>query len=281
MLFDLSSPRRKTAVRIIFGGLAALFAVSFIGFGIGSDASGGIFDALGFGSDDSGADNPQFQEDIDAAKTDLAANPEDQNALLRLVEASLLAGNDEVEVDEETGAPLFTDAALAFYDDAIGAWEDYLALKPERPDDGIGAQILGIYINSFNNQIAEVPPDIDEIQETLEGAVVAAQVVAERQPSTNSYGTLAQYAFLAGDTKTAEEAAKNAVDEAGEAELESTEQFVKQAEKVGADFQERLKKAEKAEGDQTPEEAFGNPLQESLGGGSLGGATAPPAPPAP
>ena len=126
-----------------------------------------------------------------------------------------------------------------------------------------------------------MPPDIDEIQETLEGAVVAAQVVAERQPSTNSYGTLAQYAFLAGDTKTAEEAAKNAVNEAGEAELKNTEQFVKQAAKVGADFQERLKKAEKAEGDQTPEEAFGNPLQESLGGGSLGGATAPPAPPAP
>ena len=275
MLFDLSSPRRKTAVRIIFGGLAALFAISFVGFGIGSDASGGIFDALGFGSDDSGAENPQFQEDIDEAKAALAADPEDQNALLRLVEASLLAGNDEVEVDEATGAPLFTDAALAFYDDAIGAWEDYLALKPQRPDDGIGAQILGIYINSFNNLIAAVPPDINEIQESLDGAVVAAQVVAERQPSTNSYGTLAQYAYLAGDTKTGEAAAKTAVAEAGEAELESTERFVKQAEKVGSDFQERLKKAEKAEGEQTPEEAFGNPLQQSLGGG----ATAVPAPP--
>ncbi len=275
MLFDLSSPRRKTAVRIIFGGLAALFAISFVGFGIGSDASGGIFDALGFGSDDSGAENPQYQEDIDEAKAALAADPEDQNALLRLVEASLLAGNDEVEVDEATGAPLFTDAALGFYDDATGAWEDYLALKPQRPDDGIGAQILGIYINSFNNLIAAVPPDINEIQESLDGAVIAAQVVAERQPSTNSYGTLAQYAYLAGDTKTAEKAAKNAVAEAGEAELESTERFVKQAEKVGSDFQERLKKAEKAEGEQTPEEAFGNPLQQSLGGG----ATAVPAPP--
>jgi hypothetical protein len=276
MLFDLSSPRRKTAVRIIFGGLAALFAISFIGFGIGSDATGGIFDALGLGGDDT-TENPQFQEDIDKAKADLAADPKDEGALLRLAEASMLAGNDEVETDEETGAPVFTDASLAFYDDARGAWEDYLALDPKKPDDAIGAQILGVYINSFNGLIAQVPPDIPEIRDTLDGAVAAAEVVAERQPSTNSYGTLAQYAYLAGDDKVAEEAGRSAVAEAEGSEKESIEKFVAEAQKVGADFQKRLEKAEKAEGGQTPEEAFGNPLEESLGGGGITGT--PPAPP--
>jgi hypothetical protein len=42
MLFDISG-RRHTAVRAVYGGLAVVFLAGFIGFGVGSDVSGGLF----------------------------------------------------------------------------------------------------------------------------------------------------------------------------------------------------------------------------------------------
>ena len=41
--------KRKRFLQIIFGLLALVFTISFVGFGIGSDAGGGLFDAVGIG----------------------------------------------------------------------------------------------------------------------------------------------------------------------------------------------------------------------------------------
>jgi hypothetical protein len=52
MIFDLKSGKRRRVVQVVFGFLAFIFFISFVGFGIGSDVSGGIFDAIGLGGDE-------------------------------------------------------------------------------------------------------------------------------------------------------------------------------------------------------------------------------------
>ena len=49
MIFDLKSGKRRRVVQVVFGVLAFIFFISFVGFGIGSGSAGGIFDALGIG----------------------------------------------------------------------------------------------------------------------------------------------------------------------------------------------------------------------------------------
>ena len=63
MLFDLRSPRRRVAIKFIYGTLAVLMGGGLIFFGIGSDASGGLSEVFGGGNADSG-----FEDQIEEAE---------------------------------------------------------------------------------------------------------------------------------------------------------------------------------------------------------------------
>lgn len=268
MLFDLRGKRRRV-IQVVYAILAVLFTVSFVGFGIGSDAAGGIFDALGFGSGNTGPRNPQYEQRIDAARADLATDPKDTEALLELASTYALAGDDEVDVDEQTGAPILTGEALPLYEQALDAWERYLGLKPRGPEGGIAAQLLNVYILLV--QSATDPAEVDDL---LGGAMRAAAVVAEDQPSANSYGTLAEFSYLAGREEQGDEAARLAVGEAEPAERKQIERFVDDARKRGASLQKQIKQQREASAT-TPEQAFQNPLEEPAGGGLGGGSITP------
>ena len=83
MLFDLSSPRRKNVVRVVYGALALLFAGGFIFFGIGSEGGGGgLFDGI-FGDGGGGSTAEQFEQQIEDAEKKLETDPADQRALQR------------------------------------------------------------------------------------------------------------------------------------------------------------------------------------------------------
>lgn len=262
MLFDLRG-KRKRVVQVIYAGLALMFAVTFVGFGIGSDAAGGIFDALGLGSGDTGPSNPQYESQIEAAEQALAEDPKDQGALRELADTNALAGDDELDVDEATGAPILTNEAATFYGEATGAWERYLDLDPKRPDAGIAARMVGVYI-----LLVQTATDPNEIQDRLDSAVATAAVVAEDQPSANSYGTLAELAYLAGDTERADEAAGLAIEESEPSERKQTEQFVSDAKERGEKLQKQLAEQEEL-AQTTPEGAFQNPLEDSSPTGGL------------
>src|SRR3954454_24210695 len=84
MIFDLKSGKRRRVVQVVFGILAFIFFISFVGFGVGSgNGVGGIFDALGIGGGSSSS-SPQFQSDIDDANKTLETDPNNQEALLSL-----------------------------------------------------------------------------------------------------------------------------------------------------------------------------------------------------
>src|SRR5438128_9309704 len=86
MIFDLKG-KRKRAVQITYLGLAFLMAAGLIGAGIGSNATGGLFDAItGHGSGGSSADKT-LQKRIDAANRQLAVNPKNTAAYATVVRA--------------------------------------------------------------------------------------------------------------------------------------------------------------------------------------------------
>src|SRR6187455_2056757 len=103
MLFDLKSGKRRRVVQVVFGFLAFIFFISFVGFGIGSDVTGGIFDAIGIGGG-SNSNDPQYEEQIDDAEATLESDPDNQKALLDLVRYHYLSATSEgVETDPTTG----------------------------------------------------------------------------------------------------------------------------------------------------------------------------------
>jgi hypothetical protein len=261
VLFDLSG-KRKRVVQVVYATLAVLFAVSFVGFGIGSDAAGGIFDALGFGTQDTSNDNPAFEDQIDEAEQKLEANPKDERALADLVQLHYQAGNDAVEVNQETGQISFTTESEDSYNAAVSAWQDYLKAA-KGPDPATAAIANQAYTILLQNA------EPTEIESIAKDAIAPAQISADDNPGVGPYSTLAQYAYFAGDTELGDEAAKNAVAEAEPSERKQIQKGLDAAAKQAEQLREQIEKqAEK--GDDAG--AFTNPLEEGIGGGSLPGA---------
>jgi hypothetical protein len=100
MLFDLRG-RRRRAVQVTYASLAVLMGLGLIGFGIGSDAAGGLADIF-TGNDDADVSdaNKETQKRIDAANDRLKVNPRDQAALIQVVRGHYtIAASDASEED--------------------------------------------------------------------------------------------------------------------------------------------------------------------------------------
>ncbi len=267
MLFDLRTGKRRRVVQVVFGAMAVLFGASFLFFGIGSEASGGLADLFGFGTNSQNTGNPEFDQEIEDAESAVEADPKDEKALLELAEVRYQAGQFELETDPETGQPVVTDEAKTNFEVALDAWEQYLDLKPKKLDAGTAAIMAQAYV-----QLGDA-----------EGAADAQQIVAEDNPSGGTFGNLAFYLYASGDIEGGDEAAQLAVDNADPAQAEQIEKqldaLAKQAIKLQEAAEKQAKKAdEQGSGAGAPiEDPFG-----SLGGGTggVGGAPAVP-PPAP
>jgi len=269
MVFDLGG-KRKRVVQVVFGFLALVFAAGFVLFGIGSDVSGGLFDGLGVGSNSTDAD-PALDNQIERAEEALAADPEDEKALLTLAQTHFLKGQNALEKDEQ-GQPVgLTDESLSEYGEATDAWEKYLATEPENPDDGVAPLIVQAY--DFQLRSASTP---GELEAALDGAVEATKVVADARPSAGSYSQLSYFAYLAGETKSAQEAEKKALAEASDSSTKAQiSSQLEQAKAQGKALAVELKQAAEAKKAATPDqEQLENPL------GGFGG-TAPPTSPLP
>jgi tetratricopeptide (TPR) repeat protein len=197
MLFDLTG-KRKRFLQIIFGLLAAIFAISFVGFGIGSGAGGGLFDAVGVGGGHGGGGNsprnPQFEQQIEDAEAQLASNPTDEQALLDIARARFLAGQDQSTQDEQ-GNIVVSDEAATQFEGAVQAWSDYIDLEPAELDTDIGRLVLESYIR-LND---------------AGGAAEVQRLFVAADPSSRTYGELALYLYSDGKTKQAEKAADEAI----------------------------------------------------------------------
>ena len=152
MLFDLSG-KRKRVVQVSYALLAAIFLVGFIGIGIGSgNSTGGILDAVGLGGGGSGGSlDSQYDDQIDSANQQLAANPKDSAALLKLSKYEYFKAKQGVTQDQTTGEISVSEDAHTELGKSVDAWEKYLKVNKGQPSPGVAAQIVQAYyfLNDF------------------------------------------------------------------------------------------------------------------------------------
>jgi tetratricopeptide (TPR) repeat protein len=273
MLFDLQSPRRRVAIKIIYGLLAVLIGGSLVLTNFGGNDNG-IADLFG---GDSADPSELFNDQINEAQEKVDLNPQDPAALLELARSYANSGKSQVEVDQSTGAPQPNADATEDYQRAADAWDRYLKAIGDAPADS-GAAILiadGFFF------VAQTATDAGAADRAIKDAAEAQKVVSEGLPGTNTLYYLALYSFFAGETKQAEQAVKDLEPLIPENQRKQLTQEFDEIAKNAKTFRKQVEDAAKpqpgagagAGGAGAPSTSpFQNPLQTSpLGGGGLGG----------
>ena len=259
MLFDLRG-KRKRFIQVIYATLALLMGVGLVGFGIGSDASGGIFTC----NDQQSAATADLVKEADQLEAQTRTNPEDEALLLELSRARIQAANAESEADPQTGAQSFTADGVQQLEKAADTWETYLKLKPKPPSDEVASLIANGYF-----ALAQSETDLNQAVAALEGAAEAERIVTDARPSQGTFAQLATYLYLAGDEKAGAKAEKRALAEAESSQRSLIKEQLKQSKRIGRELKKQLKQqAELSEG-----QPGANPLDNPLGG--LGSSGAP------
>lgn len=257
MIFDLkSTARRRRTVQIVFGTLAFLFFISFVGFGVGSDVTGGIFDALGLGGGSSSSD-PQYEQQIEDAQSAIDANPKDGNAYAELIAAYYGSASTGISRDSQTGQISISTDAHNDLQSAAQAWDDYIAAKPDRPSVSAAASAVQVFV--LLNDAA--------------GASEAQAIVADEQRTVSAYAQLALYLFADGKIDAGDAAGKKAVDAAEPAQREQVQKTIDGYREQAIKFQHQLEQQQQQGGS----DAGGQQLEDPFGnlGGSAGATTAP------
>jgi hypothetical protein len=259
VLFDLRSPGRRVAIKIIYGTLALLMGGGLILFGIGSDAGGGLSEIFGSGGTESG-----FEDQIEDAENKVEENPRDQAALLELVTLNLQAGGQQAEgLDQNTGFPILGSDSEESYNQAAEAWARYLALEPKQPDPTAALQLANAYFVLAVNGDSAASARTD-----LENAAEVQQIAADGNPIVGNLRSLATYLYFAGRFQAADAAAAELFAKAPAGQRQQLEKEIEATEKQARAFQKQVEAEAQGAG------AEGNPLEEQggLGGGSsLGG----------
>ena len=262
MLFDLKSGKRRRVVQVVFGFLAFVFFISFVGFGIGSDVTGGIFDAIGLGGGSNSSD-PQYEEQIEDAENTLESDPKNQQALLDLVRYHYLSATSEgVTTDPQTGQTSISEDAHSELEQAAQAWTDYLKTNPKNTDLSTAANAAQVFV----------------LLGDAEGAAEAQAIVAEGQDTAAAWGQLAFYYYAGGNLKQGDEAAKKAVAASDPSAADQIEKNLASIRKQAIKQQEAIKEQQEQGGSEAGEQQ----LQDPFGGlGGASGTTAPPVTPTP
>jgi hypothetical protein len=194
MLFDLRSRGRRSAVKVIYIGLAVLFVLGFVGFGVGGGfGSSGIFSALNGEKESGGA---SFSSQISKYRKLTRQQPSNPAAWEGLTKAILHESGGEAYTDSRTGTP--TSKGRELYAQAAQAWGGYLALNPPKPNVELAKLMLRVYGEEGLNQPAK--------------AVEVLQIIVAAEPSSASYyAALAQYAYKAHNARVGDLASAKAV----------------------------------------------------------------------
>jgi hypothetical protein len=194
MLFDLRGRGRRRTVQGIYLSLAILMGGGLVLFGIGSSTSGGLFDAIS-GSSGGQSATAAIDKRIAGALAATRARPQDpapwaQLAALRFQRAG---------IDEITSTGQYTDEGLKRLRLASAAWERHLALDPPHPSVRTAKFMVQAYEAGALNE--------------LDKAVRAKQIItaATKPPTSNAFAQLAELAYRAKDTRTADLAAARAI----------------------------------------------------------------------
>jgi hypothetical protein len=216
MLFDLRG-RRRRAVQATYLMLAVLMGGGLVLFGIGGDVSGGLVDAFKGGGGGSSADTA-LQDRIDRQEERLAKNPRSEAVMQILVRDYYSLATSQ----RESGSVGFPDDAKDELRKAGAYWQRYLRTVEGNPSPDAARYALQVYDVAALNR----PKEAQE----------AASIIAQSTNDVASYLRLVSYAALAGDTRTADLAAKKAEDLAPKAQRK---QVKKQADAIKKQAQQQ------------------------------------------
>jgi hypothetical protein len=192
MLFDLRGRGRRTTVRLIYLGLAALMGVGLVGFGIGGGFGGGGF--LNAASQNEGSNSASYGAQIKKYEKLTKQQPTNLEAWEKLTKLQLNEAGGEAFVNSSG----LTSQGRQLFSRIAQTWSSYLALNPPKPNGGLAQEMLRIFGEEGLNKPAE------EVQ-------VLQIVVAEKPTNTAYYAELARYAYLAHNTRVGNLAAEKAV----------------------------------------------------------------------
>jgi hypothetical protein len=281
VLFDLQSPRRRRAVRVVFGGLAAIFAISFVGFGVGTGGSNGGFLNSIFGGGGGSSASSSFDSDINAAQAQIQQNPNNANAHAQL--AALYYQKANAEADSN-GRP--SSDGVQDLQNSTQAFTNYLKVAGAKPAAGpaaIAYQAYFVLAQADFANAAQSSSGSDQLQglnntiADLKGAANAQTVVSQARPNLGNWAKVAGAYALAGDTQGMQQAVAQAkkVDPKGAANLQKQ---LKSALAQGAKFQQakaqltkQLRKTQSAGGGGNPLSLSGGASSSGLGSTGTGG----------
>jgi hypothetical protein len=179
MLFDLRGRGRRRTVQIIYVGLALIFLLGFVGFGVGSfGSSGGV----------------SHSAEVKKYEQLTKRQPANTVAWEKLVKAQLLEAGGEA-YSTRTG---ITSKGKELFGRIEGSWNHYIALNPPQPNLTLAKEMLKIFGEEGLNK--------------PEGAVQVLQVIVAAEPSSAVYYRfLADYAYKAKNTRIGDLASAKAV----------------------------------------------------------------------
>ena len=277
MLFDLQSPRRRRVIRITFGALAAIFAISFVFLGVGTGGGGFSFSDL-FGSGGIGRGPSAYDDDIKAAEQQLATNPNDAATLGRLVQLHYQAGN----ADRNSDGTLNSDGEQELRQ-AADAWTKYVKASNGNPDQTAAVFALNTFdqLGQIDFQKARTDTSTTEALTDVNAAVSdwrsagqAQQTLIDANPkqaNPNSFGRLASYLYLAGDIQGANQAVAQAKQGSKGSQASTLQNQLKPIQQLGQQLQNAIKQLTKQQQQTQGGTGGGNPLGGTGGGNPLGG----------
>lgn len=211
MLFDLRG-RRRRVVQATYLMLALLLGGGLVLFGIGGEVSGGLVDAFKGGGGGSSTDSA-LEDRVDKAEERLAANPQNPVVLQNLIRDYYSLATSQ----RESGTIGFPDDAKDDLRKAGVYWQRYTQAVTGEPSAEAARYALQVYDVAALNRPKE--------------AQKAAAILAQDSNDVASYLRLVSYAALAGDKRTADLAAKKAVDLAPKDQRKQVKQQAEQLKK--------------------------------------------------
>jgi hypothetical protein len=195
MLFDLRSRGRRRTVQVVYLGLALLFAVGFVGFGVGGGfGGGGVFEGL-FGKE--GSSKSSFAGQIEAAEKRARSHPGDAEAWAKLADVKFHEASGSEFFNEATGK--FTEKGKALLNEVASYWNRAMALKPAKPNVRVAQEMLNIYGKEALNQPASAVQLLQQV------------VIPAKPPSAALYGNLAVFAYESNNARVGDLASKKAL----------------------------------------------------------------------
>jgi hypothetical protein len=193
MLFDLRGRGRRRTVQVIYLGLALLMGGGLVLLGVGSNADGGLLNALtgGSKSPNTGAATDRRK----AVEKRVQTHRGDPALWAELARARYLEAQAGQNVDQTTGG--YTQSGQADLQAADRAWKMAEKLSGGTPDPNVATIMAQVY----GPQGLRQPAD----------AVAAQEVVATARNDVGSYLQLAGYAYAAGQQRKGELAGQKAV----------------------------------------------------------------------